>query len=103
MLQEEVFFVNAIKQPAQAGTLESNDITVTIAPAANGISIDLTSIVMVQYGDKIRTVIETTLKEQGIANALVKANDRGALDCTIQARVLTALARSGAVVKEVIS
>lgn len=93
--------MNEIKNPAQAGTLESNDITITVAPSTNGVRIDLTSIVMVQYGDAIQALIERTLKEQDITSAYIKANDRGALDCTIRARMLTVLARAGATVKEV--
>ena len=87
---------------AQAGTLESNDIMITVAPrpSGSGPDIEISSIVMAQYGEAIRNVILATLGEQGVADVHIKAVDRGALDCTIQARVLTALARSGAIGKE---
>ena len=87
---------------AQAGTLESSDIMITVAPGAqgSGIVIDLQSIVMAQYGDDIRRTLEKTVAEQGCTDIYVKALDRGALDCTIRARTLTALRRAGTVIKE---
>jgi citrate lyase subunit gamma (acyl carrier protein) len=59
-----------------------------------GIDIELKSSVLYQFGDQIRTVIENTLTESGVKSAKVVATDRGALDCTIRARVLTALYRA---------
>lgn len=89
----------SVGKPAQAGTLESNDIMITVAPAppGDGIIIELESIVLPQYGEDIRRVIADTLAAHGVADAVVKAVDRGALDCTIRARVAAALARAGAV------
>lgn len=83
-------------QPGQAGTIESNDIIVTVAPATaeDGIVIELTSPVMKQYGKRIREVITAALLEAGVKHAFVQANDKGALDCTIRARVQTAVARA---------
>jgi citrate lyase subunit gamma (acyl carrier protein) len=89
-------------QTAQAGTLESSDIMITLSPGSpgSGLKIELESIVMAQYGEAIRRVIKETVNEQGIADLYIKAVDRGALDCTIRARTLTALARAGAVPRE---
>ncbi len=80
----------------QAGTLESSDIMVTISPAesGSGIALQLTSPVVKQYGRHIEELIITLVKEQGLSDVAINANDRGALDCTINARVLTAIARS---------
>ena len=89
-----------ITKSAQAGTLESNDIMITVAPGASGIEIELDSIVLPQYGDAITATITNTIKEQGIDGIKVKAVDRGALDCTICARTLAALGRAGVVLKE---
>ncbi|MBP2626802.1 MAG: citrate lyase acyl carrier protein [Firmicutes bacterium] len=87
---------------AQAGTLESSDIMITVAPGPqdSGIVIELESIVMAQYGEDIRLTLEKTVAEQDCNDIYIKALDRGALDCTIRARVLTALSRAGAVLKE---
>ena len=85
-----------LHQPGQAGTLESNDIMITVAPTepANGIVIELISPVIKQYGNKIREAIISELTTLGISAAKVQANDKGALDCTIRARVKTAVTRA---------
>lgn len=83
-----------IKNTAMAGTLESSDISITIEANDNGIEINLKSSVEKQFGKQIRRVIEETLKELGVKNALVIANDKGALDCVIKARVQTAVIRA---------
>lgn len=82
---------------AQAGTVESSDILITLAPAdaGTGIRVELVSPTMQQYGAHIRKLITKTLVDHGIEDVLVNANDRGALDCTIKARVITALQRAG--------
>ena len=87
---------------AQAGTLESSDIMITVAPGplGSGVVIELQSIVMAQYGEDIRLTLEKMVNEQECTDILIKAQDRGALDCTIRARILTALTRAGAVLKE---
>lgn len=84
-----------LRKAATAGTMESNDIMVTLEPAeAGGIQIDLTSNVLQQFGAQIRSVITETLTEYGVENAAVTAVDKGALDCTVRARVATALTRA---------
>lgn len=90
-----------INKTTQSGTLESNDIMIIVSPAAqnSGISIDLESNVILQYGDDIRGIIRKTLAEADVRDIQVKAVDRGALDCTIRARMLTALSRAGIVLK----
>lgn len=86
---------------AQAGTLESSDIMISVAPGStgSGIVIELESIVMAQYGDDIHLTLEKTLVQQGCTDIYIKATDRGALDCTIHARLLTALTRAGITLK----
>jgi citrate lyase subunit gamma (acyl carrier protein) len=92
----------SVLKTAQAGTLESNDIMITVAPGTqnSGIVIELESIVLAQYGEDIRAILEKTVKMQEIVDIYIKAVDRGALDCTICARTLAALRRAGAVLKE---
>ena len=81
---------------AQAGTLESADILIMIAPAEPGvgIQIELVTPTMQQYGAMIRQAIEKVLAANGIVDARVHANDKGALDYTIEARVQTAIDRA---------
>jgi citrate lyase subunit gamma (acyl carrier protein) len=76
-----------------AGTLESSDIHVTISPG-KGIEIDLNSIVLMQFGDSIKKTILDVLREMDVPDAHIQANDRGALDCVIRARLKTALLRA---------
>lgn len=85
-----------IKQKAHAGTLESSDIYVEIAPApaGSGIVLHLTSVVMQQFGPEIEAVIRETLAGLGVEDAELTVSDRGAVDCTIRARVETAVCRS---------
>lgn len=84
-----------ITKVAKAGTLESNDIFIMVSPNDNGtIDIELESIVMKQFGEQIMKVIEDTLKDLGVKSITVKAQDKGALDYTIKARVETAIARA---------
>ncbi len=80
---------------AAAGTLESGDILVRLAPAQTaGLHIALNSTVAHQFGDRIKQVIAETLGELGITDAEVEATDKGALDCTIRARVTAAAVRA---------
>lgn len=82
-----------IKKTGVAGTLESSDIQVTISSNAKGIDIELDSQVIKQYGDHIEALIHDILAEYKIKKAKVKAVDKGALDCTIRARVIAAINR----------
>lgn len=85
--------MNPILYAASAGTLESSDVYVEIAPAENGIQIDLNSVVQAQFGDDILAVVREVLTECGVENARLTIQDRGALDCVIRARVETAIIR----------
>ena len=85
--------MNPILRSASAGTLESSDVFVEIAPADNGIEIDLNSVVQAQFGDEILAVVREVLADCGVDNAKVTIQDRGALDCVIRARVETAVLR----------
>lgn len=81
-----------ILKSASAGTMESSDVYVQIEPA-QGLEIQLESVVYNQFGDAIREVVAEVLKEQGVENAAVRIVDRGALECVIRARVETAILR----------
>ena len=83
-----------IVKNAAAGTMESSDILITVEPSDEGISIDLTSSVEKQFGRQIRSVIRQVLEQLNVENAAVTAVDKGALDCTIRARMETAIYRA---------
>lgn len=82
-----------ICKTAAAGTLESSDCLVTVEPG-NGISLELSSSVMNQYGRQIKATVLETLRRLGVENAAVTVVDKGALDCTLKARVECAVFRS---------
>ncbi len=84
-----------IKQVAAAGTVESSDILITIEPnEKETLSISLDSSVEKQFGKQIRQVITETLTHLKVTSAKVTAIDKGALDCTIIARLITAVYRA---------
>ena len=84
-----------INKPAKAGTMESNDIYVMIMPnPKGGIEINLQSIVFKQFGEEIEKVITDTLVKLGVKNIIVNAQDKGALNYTIKARIETATKRA---------
>lgn len=82
-----------LSQSASAGTLESSDVLVSVKKN-DGLKVEVQSDVMEQYGDNIRKIVNNTLEELGVKNALVKVNDKGALDYTIKARIKTAIERA---------
>lgn len=81
-----------------AGTLESSDIQIVIEPKEEaGIEVELKSSVEKQFGRQIRKVIKETLENLKVESARVIATDKGALDCTIKARVQAAAFRAAGV------
>lgn len=85
------------KRNAIAGSLESSDVLVTIAPAAGGaVELQVESIVLKQYGRRIRAVAEELVAQAGLSAASVRIQDRGALECTLRARLETAIERATA-------
>lgn len=85
-----------IIKPAVAGTLESSDAMVTIEPNEenDGIRLELDSSVIHQYGKQIKKVVLETLDRLEVTQARVHIVDKGALDCTLKARVECAVYRS---------
>ena len=85
------------KVPAQSGTLESSDALVMVEPVATGSGrqIELESNVMMQYGRRIRQQVILTLEKLSVSDVRILVKDKGALDATVQARVETAIRRSG--------
>ncbi len=85
-----------IKKPAMAGTLESSDCMVTVEPAdkGSGIDFELDSVVIHQFGESIKRTVLDTLERLDVEDAAIRVVDKGALDCTIKARVECAVYRS---------
>ncbi len=83
-----------IIKPAMAGTLESSDAQVTVEPGNGSVELTLESAVIHQFGNRIKQVIMETLEHLGVDNVKISVVDKGALDCTIKARVEGAVYRS---------
>ncbi|MEI3388252.1 MAG: citrate lyase acyl carrier protein [Lachnospiraceae bacterium] len=83
-----------IKRPAMAGTLESSDCQVTVEPGDGQVEFELESAVMHQFGKQIRKVVMETLDHLDVKDVRITVVDKGALDCTIRARVEGAVYRS---------
>lgn len=83
-----------ILKPAIAGTLESSDAQVTVEPGQDGIELSLTSSVMNQYGRQIKATVLETLERLDVQHVRITVVDKGALDCTLKARVQCAVFRS---------
>lgn len=83
-----------ITRPAIAGTLESSDAQVTVEPGEGTVDLTIDSVVIHQFGNQIRKVILDTLQHLGVDNIKITVVDKGALDCTLKARVEGAVYRS---------
>jgi len=84
------------KFKAQAGTFESSDIMILIEPVeqGTGLQVDISSTVMLQFEEDIKTTVNQVLKDLDIEDVHLIAKDKGALTPTIKARVETAVKRS---------
>jgi citrate lyase subunit gamma (acyl carrier protein) len=76
-----------------AGTLQSNDCLVEVRPAPS-LTVTIESPVFLQFGKRIEEVAREIAGALFVENASICIFDRGALDCTIRARVRTALLRA---------
>lgn len=79
---------------AVAGTLESSDLLVKVAPSGKGaLDIVIESAVFKQFGKQIRRVVTETLDKLAVTEGSIVIEDKGALDCAIRARVQAAVLR----------
>ncbi len=82
-----------IKNIAIVGSLESNDVMITIEPLENKLEIIIESIVYDQFNEEIKKAVQDVCDELEVKQAKIKVNDRGALECTIKARMEAAIIR----------
>ncbi len=83
-----------ILTPVTVGSLESSDVLVSLAPSEDGARhLEVESIVIKQYGRRITAVANEMLDAAGVDSGTVRIQDRGALECTLRARIKTALDR----------
>ena len=86
-----------IEKPAVAGTLESSDAQITVEPGEGTVELTIESSVILQFGKQIRKVVLETLDRLHVTDARVTVIDKGALDCTIKARVECAVYRANGI------
>ena len=85
--------MNTLKK-ASCGTMESSDAYMELEPIEAGTQIELQSVVEHQFGDSIRALAAEMLKEEGVENVRLSIVDRGALECTLRARLETLIGRA---------
>lgn len=88
-----------IKKLAVAGTLESSDAQVVVEPSEK-IEVSIDSSVMNQYGRQIKEVVLKTLEELDVNKVKINVIDKGALECTLKARIECAVYRSNDISEE---
>ena len=82
------------------GSMESNDCIITLKEnGSNKNNITINSIVDDFFHEQIEKVILDVLEEKRINGVDVECNDKGALDFTIRARLITAIERYNESVK----
>jgi citrate lyase subunit gamma (acyl carrier protein) len=82
-----------IQKKAHAGTLESGDVLVTVMPS-DSLTIEIQSPVVRQFGDAIERSARDVLDAMNIRQGAIHLDDQGALDCTLRARLHTAISRA---------
>ena len=83
-----------IMKQAIAGTLESSDLLVKVAPSDKGRrDVVIKSEVIKQFGKQINRVVTDTLDRLSVSAGEIEIEDKGALDCVIRARVQAAILR----------
>lgn len=87
-----------INQLAVAGTLESGDVMIRIAPLdTQDIDLQINSSVEKQFGEAIRATILEVLSRYDVRGVQLNVDDKGALDCILRARLETLLARASGI------
>jgi citrate lyase subunit gamma (acyl carrier protein) len=87
--------VSKIVKQAAAGTLESSDALVIVKPVKEEeMKIEISSVVKQQYQKQIERIVYRTLEKLQVRGVYIKVEDRGALDCTLAARIETAVCRA---------
>ena len=84
-----------IIRTASAGTLESSDVRIEIFPSEQEeIALDIQSDVKLIFGKAIEKTVREVLDLYNVRRVKVIMVDRGALDCTIRARLACAICRA---------
>ena len=80
-------------ETAVSGVKKNDDIYISIEKGHEGVELEVQSTVYDLFGEQIVSVIRSVIEEQGITGIRVYAEDYGALDFVIRARMENAIAR----------
>ena len=83
-----------VKYASMAGTLEASDAQVTVEPGNGTVELSIESSVIHQFGKQIKATVLETLNRLDVKDAKETVVDKGALACTIKARLECAVYRS---------
>jgi len=83
-----------LNHTAIGGTEDSGDVLVEVSPGNGEIELEITSKVLVLYGESIKKSVLETLSKLKVTDAKVTVKDKGAVDQTIRARLVTAIFRA---------
>lgn len=86
--------IQVIVRTAKSGSLESNDALVFISPGEDSIELEIESPVKILFGKQIEKLVYQILEEKNIDKIKIKIIDKGALECTLKARLISALNRA---------
>lgn len=84
-----------LMQNASAGTAEGSDVIVRIEKQEKKLEIEIESVVKSVFGRAIEETVSEMLGKFDITSGKIYIYDQGALDCTIRARMETAILRAG--------
>ncbi|MEA5092349.1 Citrate lyase acyl carrier protein [bioreactor metagenome] len=83
-----------LSHAAVGGTEDSGDVLVEVAPGQGTLELEINSKVLSQYGSSIKKTVLETLTRLNVTDAKVIVKDKGAVDQTIRARLVTAIFRA---------
>ena len=83
-----------LNHAAIGGTEDSGDVLVEVSPGTGKLELEITSKVLVLYGESIKKSVLETLSRLKVTHAKVVVKDKGAVDQTIRARLVTAIFRA---------
>lgn len=83
-----------LNHAAVGGTEDSGDVLVEVAPGQGTLELEINSKVLSQYGSSIKKTVLETLTRLKVTDAKVIVKDKGAVDQTIRARLVTAIFRA---------
>ncbi len=83
-----------LNHTAIGGTEDSGDVLVEVSPGNGELELEITSKVLVLYGESIKKSVLETLSKLKVNDAKVTVKDKGAVNQTIRARLVTAIFRA---------